>query len=139
MAPRRCGPAPGRQVKSGSSESARFTLPEEPRNLNRPTASTTSSGRSPGSTRSRKVRRGSSPLTPTGASSSSPLSRTPPGAPACPPPPRRPGGPGPDLGAGLAGGGGDRLADGAGAALLKSPGPERAVDLSHVVDRKSVV
>ena len=32
-APRRCEPAPGRQVKSGSASSARFTLPDEPRNL----------------------------------------------------------------------------------------------------------
>ena len=36
--PRRCGPSPGRLVKLGSSSSARFTLPEEPRILNRFTA-----------------------------------------------------------------------------------------------------
>ena len=33
--PRRCGPSPGRQVKLGSSSSARFTLPDEPRILKR--------------------------------------------------------------------------------------------------------
>ena len=32
-APRRCGPTTGRQVKFGSPESARFTLPEEPPEL----------------------------------------------------------------------------------------------------------
>ena len=33
MAPRRCRPSPGRQVKSGRPLRARFTFPEEPRNL----------------------------------------------------------------------------------------------------------
>ena len=33
IAPRRCGPGPGRHVKSGRPSSARFTLPDEPRNL----------------------------------------------------------------------------------------------------------
>ena len=33
IAPRRCAPGPGRQLKSGSASSARFTLPDEPRNL----------------------------------------------------------------------------------------------------------
>src|SRR5438128_5255174 len=32
-APRRCGPSPGRQVKFGKASSARFTFPDEPRNL----------------------------------------------------------------------------------------------------------
>ena len=32
-APRRCSPAPGRQVKSGRPSSARFTFPDDPRNL----------------------------------------------------------------------------------------------------------
>ena len=33
IAPRRCAPSPGRHVKSGKPSSARFTLPDEPRNL----------------------------------------------------------------------------------------------------------
>ena len=33
MAPRKCGPDPGRQVKLGRSSSARFTFPDDPRNL----------------------------------------------------------------------------------------------------------
>ena len=32
IAPRRCSPRPGRQVRSGSPSSARFTLPDDPRN-----------------------------------------------------------------------------------------------------------
>src|SRR5688572_9874059 len=32
-APRRCGPGPGRLVKSGRASSARLTLPDDPRNL----------------------------------------------------------------------------------------------------------
>ena len=39
IAPRRCSPAPGRHVKSGRRSTARFTLPDEPRNLNRRTSS----------------------------------------------------------------------------------------------------
>jgi phytoene dehydrogenase-like protein len=33
IAPRKCGPTPGSDVKSGSASSARFTLPDDPRNL----------------------------------------------------------------------------------------------------------
>ena len=33
IAPRRCAPGPGIDLKSGSASSARLTLPEEPRNL----------------------------------------------------------------------------------------------------------
>src|SRR6266550_8973887 len=33
IAPRKCAPGPGMQVKFGRRSSARFTLPEEPRNL----------------------------------------------------------------------------------------------------------
>src|SRR5580692_10239891 len=33
IAPRRCAPGPGKHLKSGSPSRARFTLPEEPRNL----------------------------------------------------------------------------------------------------------
>src|SRR6185436_17957561 len=33
IAPRKCGPRPGMHVKSGNPLSARFTLPDEPRNL----------------------------------------------------------------------------------------------------------
>src|SRR5882672_3508799 len=33
IAPRRCCPGPGREVKSGRASRARFTFPEEPRNL----------------------------------------------------------------------------------------------------------
>ena len=32
-APRKCGPGPGMHLKSGSASSARFTLPDDPRNL----------------------------------------------------------------------------------------------------------
>src|SRR6266852_3586506 len=33
IAPRRCAPTPGKHLKFGSPSSARFTLPEDPRNL----------------------------------------------------------------------------------------------------------
>src|SRR6185437_5589305 len=33
IAPRRCAPAPARHLKSGSASRARFTFPDEPRNL----------------------------------------------------------------------------------------------------------
>src|SRR5262252_6080276 len=38
-APRKCAPSPGKHLKSGSPSSARFTFPEEPRNLYRLTSS----------------------------------------------------------------------------------------------------
>src|ERR1051326_7929091 len=126
MAPRRCGPGPGRQGKAGGSESARFTLPDEPRNLNRRTASTTSSGRRPGSIRARKVRPGSSPPTTKGTAISFPP------AAATPPAPRggRPAAPAPG---GAGGAGAPPRADAPGPALLEAPGPERPVDLAHIV------
>ncbi len=74
IAPRRCSPGPGMHARFGGSLSARFTLPDEPRNLKRVTASTSSVGSARGSTSSRKVRRGSSPDTTTLAGISSPSS-----------------------------------------------------------------
>src|SRR5215469_6966562 len=45
IAPRRCVPAPGRHLKSGSASSAMLTLPDDPRNLYRSTSSRKSDGR----------------------------------------------------------------------------------------------
>src|SRR5439155_9287958 len=44
-APRWCRPIPGMQVKLGSASRARFTLPDEPRNLKRLMSETKSAGR----------------------------------------------------------------------------------------------
>ena len=65
-----------KHVKSGSPLSARFTLPDEPRNLYCSTPRTRSSGNCARSTSSRNVRRGSRPDTTTGALISSPFART---------------------------------------------------------------
>ena len=53
------GPPSGMQVNVGSESSARFTLPDEPRNLKRSMSATKSSGRSSASSSCRNVRRGS--------------------------------------------------------------------------------
>src|SRR5215475_16078796 len=45
MAPRRCGPSPGKHLKFGNASRARFTFPDEPRNLYRLTCSAKSAGR----------------------------------------------------------------------------------------------
>ena len=74
-APRRWGPNPGMQEKSGAASSARFTFAEEPRKRNARTPRISSSGSSFSSTRSRKVRRGSRLEDTTFACSSSPLAR----------------------------------------------------------------
>ena len=56
IAPRRCSPSPGRQVKSGSRSTARLTLPDEPRNLNRRTSSSNDGSSVPDSSSPRNVR-----------------------------------------------------------------------------------
>ena len=74
IAPRRCVPAPGRHRKSGSASSARFTLPEDPRNLYRRTSSRNSAGSSSGSRNFSNVKCGSTPDDTTVAEISSPSS-----------------------------------------------------------------
>src|SRR6266576_5158743 len=58
-APRCWRPMPGMHVKLGSASSARFTLPDEPRNLKRLISPTNSAGRESDSSSWRNVRRGS--------------------------------------------------------------------------------
>ena len=138
IAPRRCSPSPGRQVKSGSRSTARLTLPELPRNLNRRISCSNSGSRLPGSRRSRKVTLASAEDRTTEASISSPLSSATPVA--------RPlldddpgdGRLGADLRAQGLGRTGDRVGHAAGAALGDAPGAEGAVDLAHVVVQQHV-
>ena len=132
------GPEPGRQASSGSPSSARLTLPDEPRILNRRTCCTISGSRCSSPTRRRKVRCGSSArdygfgtdlvAVVEHDSSSGALLHQQMGD-------RRIGS---DLDTRGAGGAGDGLRDGAGASLGQSPGSERAVDLSHVVMQEDV-
>ena len=138
IAPRRCSPSPGRQVKSGNRSTARLTLPELPRNLKRRTSSSNAGSSEPGSTRSMNVRRESTEL------------RTAPGLDLLAilegdarratvldddPGDRRLH---PDLRAERAGSAADRVGDAAGPALRDAPGPEGAVDLAHVVVKEHV-
>src|SRR5229473_2189752 len=76
IAPRRCGPGPGRHLKSGSALNAMFTLPDDPRYLKRLTSSRKSLGRCWASMNLLNVFRGSTLEEITLAWSSSPFART---------------------------------------------------------------
>ena len=138
IAPLRCGPAPGRQVKSGSSPSARFTLADAPRNLKRRMPSTKSSGRCSSPTSPRNVRRGSAFDTTSPARISSPLSSTTPVARPFATSTRTNGRARADLRAGRARGARNRAAHRTVAALCESPGAKHPVDLAHVVVQQHV-
>src|SRR5437763_1943204 len=58
-APRKCAPSPGKHLNSGSPSSARFTFPDDPRNLYRLTSSRNSPGNSLASRNFSNVRCGS--------------------------------------------------------------------------------
>src|SRR5262249_10602389 len=72
-APRRCGPSPGMHFNSGSASSAKFTFPDDPRNLYRFTSCKKSPGNSFGSRNFSNVRCGSTLDETTFAEISSPL------------------------------------------------------------------
>ena len=80
IAPRRCGPSPGREVKLGSPSRARFTFPDEPRMRKFLISVTKSDGRSLSSTIFKKDNFGSSPEITLSAWYSSPFSSTTPTA-----------------------------------------------------------
>ena len=139
IAPRRCSPTPGRQVKSGSRSTARLTLPDEPRNLNRRTSSSNVGSSVPDSSRSRKVRRASSDDRIESAWISSPDLEHDADRPAVlDDDPLATGASvrisAPSARAALP----IALRDAAGPALGDAPGPERAVDLAHVVVEQDV-
>ncbi len=72
-APRKCAPSPGKHLNSGSPSSARFTFPDDPRNLYRFTSSKKSLGSSRASRNFSNVKCGSTLDETTFAVSSSPL------------------------------------------------------------------
>ncbi len=73
IAPRKCGPSPGMHFNSGSPSNAKFTFPDDPRNLYRFTSCKNSPGNSLGSRNFSNVRCGSTLDETTFAVSSSPL------------------------------------------------------------------
>ena len=141
IAPRCSGPSPGRQVKSGSSDSARLTLPDEPRTRNLlDRLRRTRPGNACASTNCRKraLRVGGRHHDP-GAQLVAVLerdaaSRGRPRTITLLPPARSVRISTPSARAGLR----DRRADAAGAVLGEAPGAERAVDLAHVVMQQHV-
>ena len=138
IAPRRCSPSPGRHVKSGSRSTARLTLPEEPRNLNRRTSSSNDGSSVPDSSSPRNVRLESSERQDRVGVDL--LARFEGDADRAPALDDDVGDRGvePDLGAERLRGAADRVAHAAGPTLRDPPGPERAVDLAHVVVEQDV-
>ena len=138
IAPRRCSPGPGRQVKSGRPSSARFTLPEEPAELvaadlvlelvvERARLEQLEERRADVGAREHASRLDLLAGLEHDA-----------GGPAAAHDDARHRRLGADLGAQRAGRRGDRLADAAGAAARDAPRAERAVDLAHVVVQQDV-
>ena len=120
------------------ASSAMFSLPDEPRILNRRTPFRNSSGSSPGSMWRRKVRLTSMLETTIGAWNSSPFASATPVTRLLRTRKRSTPAPGPDLAAGGLERSTQRAADRTHAAAREAPGADRAVHVAHIVVQQHI-